>query len=506
MRQSGLFLLAAVMTVPVAAQVGGSSPPPSANVTQLPLSGRTAQSGSVNSVQTPIPGVTSSVNTLNTSVQVQGPYTGSLPQGPFTGKLTLAEAVRRGLQYNLGTTGLGMALRQAQGQARTARSALMPNLNGNLKESVLQNDLAVLGVKAPVIPGVGKLIPSITPPFNYFDLRATLTQNIADFTALNNYRSSKEIVKADQQYAQDARDLVVLGVGGAYLQVMAAEARLGSARAQLDTATALFKQTDERRQAGLNAQIDSNRSRVQMQTQQQRLTSLENDLAKQRINLARMTGLPLGQKIEIAGTMSYAPAPAVTAEEALKQASERRGDLKAAEAEVRAAERTLAAAKAERYPTLGLSADYGVIGTNPAQSHGTFTVTGQLRFPIWQGGKAEGDIAQAQASLDQRRAELADLKGRIEGDIRSALLDLDATSGQVDVAKSNEEVSRQTLVLTRQRFEMGVTDSVEVVQAQEGVATAELDYINSVFAHNVAKLTLARALGHAEEILAQYLP
>jgi hypothetical protein len=46
---------------------------------------------------------------------------------------------------------------------------------------------------------------------------------------------------------------------------------------------------------------------------------------------------------------------------------------------------------------------------------------------------------------------------------------------------------------------------VEVVQAQESVATADLDYISSLFAHNVAKLTLARAVGRAEENLHQYL-
>jgi outer membrane protein TolC len=278
-----------------------------------------------------------------------------------------------------------------------------------------------------------------------------------------------------------------------------------SARAQLATAKALFKQTDERRQAGLNAQIDSNRSRVQMQTQQQRLTTIENDLAKQKINLARLTGLPPNEHFDLADSIDFSPAPPLTPEEGLKQAMDRRADLKAAEAQARAAERSLAAAKAERYPSLALSADYGAIGMNPANSHGTFTVTGSLKFPIWQGGRAEGDIAQAQAALEQRRAELADIKGRIESDIRTAWLDVQTAASQIDVAKNNQEVSRQTLDLTRQRLEAGITDAVEVVQAQESVATADLDYINSIFAHNLAKLTLARAIGHAEENLQQFL-
>ncbi len=472
---------------------------------QLPLSGRGPQSGSVNTTQTPLPGITSSVNTLSTTIQVQGPYAGSVPHGPPSPTLSLSDAIHRGLEYNLGATGTSLAARQARGQVRSARSALMPNLNGNLRESALQNDLAAEGLRIPKIPGLGQLIPTVTPPFNYFDLRATLTQSIADFTALNNYRSANEIAKAQAQSAEDARDLVVLAVAGAYLQVLTAQERVNSARAQLDTAKALYKQTEERRQSGLNAQIDVNRSRVQMQMEQQRLTTTQNDLAKQKINLARLTGLPPNDRFELSDKIEFSPAPPLTDEDALKQAYDRRADLKAAEAQVRAAERALAAAKAERYPSLALSADYGAIGENPSNSHGTFTVSGALRFPIWQGGRTEGDIAQAQAALDQRRAELADMKGKIESDIRTAWLDIQTAAGQIDVARNNQEVTRQTLDLTRQRFDAGITDSVEVVQAQEAVAIADLDYINSIFAHNLAKLTLARAIGHAEEHLQQFL-
>jgi outer membrane protein TolC len=388
-----VFILVASGTL--LAQLGppaGSSGNPTA--AQLPLSGRGVQNGSVSAAQTPLPGITASVNTLNSTVQVQGPYGGSIPHDGLAGKLTLHDAIQRGLQYNLGATGLNLAIRQARGQTRTARSALMPNLNGNLRESVLQNDLAVAGIRSPTIPGLGRVIPTLTPPFNYFDLRATLTQNIADLTALNNYRSSTEVLKANEQYAQDARDLVVLAVGGAYLQVLTAQARIESARAQLETAKALYKQTDERRQAGLNAQIDSNRSRVQLQTQQQRVTTIENDLAKQKINLARIIGLPPNEHFELEGSITFSPAPTMTPENALKQAMDRRADLKAAEAQVRASERSVAAAKAERYPTLGLSADYGAIGMNPSNSHGTFTVTGSLKFPIWQGGRAEENLRQ----------------------------------------------------------------------------------------------------------------
>jgi outer membrane protein TolC len=448
------------------------------------------------------------VNTINPSIQVEGPYVGSVQIKPFSGKLSLREAVERGLQYNLGAVGASQSIRQASGQTRVARSELLPNVNGGLSETVEQLNLRAQGIhfNAPSIPGIpGLNIPSIVGPFNYFDLRATLTQTVVDLTASNNYRAAKESLQASRYSARDARDLVVFAVGGAYVQVIAAAARVQSARAQLDTANALYKQTSEQRGVGLVAQIDVNRSRVQMLTQQQRLVSLENDLAKQKINLARIVGLPPNDRYDLSDDVPYTAPPAIDAEDALKQAFELRSDLKAAEAQVRAAERARSAARAERLPSLSVSADYGAIGLNPAQSHGTFSVAGSLKFPIWQGGRIEGDIEQASAVLAQRQSELADLRGQVEADVRKAYLDVEAARSQVEVARENIQVSQDNLKLTRQRFDAGVADNVTVVQSQESLAGAELDYINSVFAHNVAKISLARAIGRAAEDMPGFL-
>jgi outer membrane protein TolC len=396
---------------------------------------------------------------------------------------------------------MAQAVRQARGQQRVVRSSLLPNLDGALREFDEKLDLKAEGLGS--VPHLGATLPSVIGPFNYFDLRATLTQTVADMTALNNYRSSKEIVRANQFSALDARDLVVFAVGGAYLQVIAAAARVESVRAQLETATALYQQNAQKRSVGVLAQTDVNRSRVQALTQQERLLSLQNDLAKQKINLARLVGLPASDRYMLSDSVPFSAAPPLTEEEALKQALVKRTDLKAAEAQTQAARFLRSAARAEYLPSASVNADFGVIGLKPTQSNGTFTLVGTVRIPIWQGGRTEGDIEQADAALTQRRAEVEDLRGKIESDIRDAYLDLEAAGGQVEVAVTNVQVTKETLDLTRQRFDAGVTDNVEVVQAQESVAGAELDYINSVFAHNLAKLSLARAVGGAAENLSQ---
>jgi outer membrane protein TolC len=480
---------------------GGSSTASSGSpgAVVLPNSGRNNQGGSVGAVDQPVPGTTTSVNTLNPSVQISGPYSGSARSTtamPFSGKLSLADALARGLAYNLGAVGLTQSVRQTGAQVKVARSALLPNLNGNLSETVEQTDLKALGLRISV-PGFR--IPTIVGPYNYFSLQASLSQTVANLTQLNNYRSAQATARASQYSLQDARDLVTLAVGGAYLQVLVAQARMDAAQAELDTANAVFHQSTEQHGQGVLAQLNVDQSQVRTLTQQQQITTLRNDLAKQKINLARLTGLAPNAGYQLSDTFPFSPAPVPSVDASVAQAVEQRADLKAAQSQVEAAAKAVAAARAERLPSAAVSGDYGVMGTNPSQSHGVFTVTGTLSIPLWQGGRTAGDIAQAEAALAQRQAELEDTRGQIESEVREAYFDLEAAASQVEVAQKNLQVAHETLEMTRARMEAGIINTVEVVQAQQTVSSAQLDLIDSVFAHNLAKLSLARALGNAAD-------
>jgi outer membrane protein TolC len=483
-------------------QVSQEATPGRAKPDQLPLSGRIqpgTQPGSVTSGQatTPVTG-SSSVNTLNSSIQVQGPFQGSIPTGTLTKEplpLSLDEAIRRGLAYNLGMIGAEQTEREARSQRLRALAELLPDVNGNIIASAQQVSLATFGFTPGTIAGVRQ---TIIGPFNFFVAGATVNQTLMDLTAVRNYRSSKETTRAARFNVRDSKDLVILGVGGSYLQVMASAARVDSARAQVETARAVYEQAVDRNRAGVNARIDVDRSQVELQTQQLRLISLETDLATQKLALGRLIGLPLGQDFTLTTPLEYRPT-SVVLEEALKEAFESRSDLQAAAAHVRAAEQARKAAEAQKTPAFTLSGNYAVAGINPAHSHGTFAVTGGVEFPIWRSGRIQADIAQADAVLFQRRAEYEDTYGRVDYDVRIAFLALTAANEQVKVAESNRVLSQRTLEQARDRFIAGVTDTVEVVQAQESVAVAEQDYISSLFADHLAQLSLARAKGNSEQ-------
>ncbi len=483
---------------------GGSSGP--SHAVPLPASGRINQPGTVDVQQSAATGT--GVSTITTSVQTAGDFSGSvpgphLPNGPIT--LSLADAVQRGLVVNLGAIAAGDTVRSAHGQRLQELSALLPNISANASETVTQVNLAAYGFEFKLPPGINFSIPTVVGPFAYSSLQGNLSQSIYDPVLRRNWRASKETEHAAVLSAKDARELIVLAVGGSYLQVVASAARVDSQRAQVANANAVYQQAATRKAAGTNSKIDVMRSLVELQTQQQRLSSLEADLQKEKIVLERIIGLPLDRELILSEPLSFKASDVPQAAAALKEALQHRSDLAAAEAQVRAAEQALSAARAERLPSVTLNGNYGVLGSNPTVVHGVFAVTGSVNMPIWEGGRAKADIQEGESTLHQRQAELADQRGRVEQDVRTALIELRTAMGQVQLAESNRGYANETLSEARDRFSAGVATTVEVVQAQEQAAGADSDYITSLFSFNLAKLTLARATGEAERDLPDLL-
>ena len=467
--------------------------------TPLPLSGRTNQAGAATAQQSAAPG--SGIDTISSSVQVSGDFAGSIPSNnvpPGTITLTLADAVKRGLETNLGAISATNSVSLAAAQRSQSLSALLPNIAANASETVTQIDLAAYGLQISPPPGLGFSIPTIVGPFSYSQAQATLNQSLLDLVARRNWKASKETERAAVLSAKDSRESIVLAVAGTYLQTVADAARVASQQAQVGNAQAVYNQAVVRKEAGTNARIDVVRSLVELQSQQQRLTSLQADLRKEKLAFARLIGLPLDRELILSDSLTPGQTTVPDAAAELQIAFQRRSDLRAAEAQLHAAELTLAAAHAERLPSATLSGDYGTIGPNPTVQHGVFAATASVNVPIFEGGRIRGDIEEAEATVRQRRAELADQRGQVEQQVRTALIELETAMGQVKLAASNRDYAHETLNEARDRFGAGVATTVEVVQAQEQVATAEADYINSLFSYNLAKLSLARATGEAE--------
>ena len=435
----------------------------------------------------------------------QAPFQGSVPTGvasPIPLSLTLRDAIDRGLRANLGLLLSGQVSETTRGERLRSLSALLPQVTGEVSENVQQINLKTRGINFQ-IPGVS--IPTIVGPFHFTDARAYASFSAFDYSLRKSYRAAQEGERAAQLSLKDARDLVVQSVANAYLLVIAGSSRVQALRAQVETDQAIYNRTADQHRAGTTAAIDVLRAQVELQQEQQQLIAQNNQVSKDKLALGRVIGLPPGQQLTIADTEPYSPLAAMTPDQAVHTAYEQRADFQSAQASVRAAEDSVSAARAERYPNLGLAADYGDEGTTLNNSHGTFTFQAFAKFNVFDGGRISGDIIQARAALKQRQDELADLGGQIDYQVRTALLDIQSAADQVAVARSNLDLANQTLTQAQDRFASGVADTIEVVQAQGSVAVANDNLIAALYAHNLSKVELARALGSTEQQIQKFM-
>jgi outer membrane protein TolC len=434
-----------------------------------------------------------------TVVAQQSQFQGSVAMGtlsPSPLALTFHDAIERGLKANLGLLVSDSTSEAVRGQRLQPLSALLPQLNAQAGETIEQLSLKTIGFNL-AIPGVN--IPSIVGPFHYTDIRGYASWNIYDYSARKNLRSADENRRAAQLSVMDARDLVVQATASAYLQIIADASRMEAIRSQVETAQALYDRTNDQQKAGTAAGIDVLRSQVELKQQQQRLLAQTNQFDKDKLALSRVIGLPAGQEFNLSETAPFSPLTSLTRDQALTTALAQRPDYQSNQARVRAAEESVKAAHGQRYPTGDVSFNYGDVGPSLANSHGTFTFAASAKITLFDGGRISSDEIQTKAALKQRQDELADLAGQIDYQVRTAFLDIRTAADQVTVAQDNLDLANQTLTQARDRFVAGVTDNIEVVQAQESVASANDNLISALFAHNLAKVGLARALGGAEQ-------
>jgi outer membrane protein TolC len=431
------------------------------------------------------------------------PFAASVPAKLVPGilPLSLRDAIDRGLKQNLGLLLSNADIRAARGQRWEQLSALLPHVTAAPYIAESEINIDQIGFS-----GLGKLlnISSSIGPYSYFDARASVTQTLFDWKSINATRAASQSVKSTAHTLKDARDLVVLAVGYSYLRAIADAARIETAEAQVETGQALYNQAADQVNAGTSPQIDALRAKVELQTRQQQLIQARNNFAIQKLTLGRVIGLAPGQEFELTDKSPYQPLEDITVDEALQRAYASRSDYQAAMSDVRAAEFSRKSALAGYLPSLSFNGDYGAGGSHPSNATQVFDLRGTLSIPIFQGGSVHGDVLQADARLEQSRERLDNLRAKIDSDVRTALLNLQSSADLVNVARSNITLSEETLTQSRDRFTAGVTDTVEVVQSQEAVASAHEQYISSLYNYNYAKISLARALGFAEQSVKEY--
>jgi outer membrane protein TolC len=441
------------------------------------------------------------------------PYFGSVTAYPRTDetiKLSLDDAVRRGLANNLGLKEAENNETTVKGEKNEALQEFLPTISLSGGIGYFEHDLAALGFGPNTIK---EFYPPGTPipPFPAVT-KDTLTQGQVSYDqtlfsgpVISGWKAAKAAENAAHFAKMSARGEVVQQVATAYLKALAAASEVDNATALAETDRVLYEQARAAHEAGTFANLDELRAKVQLQAQQQAVIAAQNTLDKNLILLKREIGMDPGQNLVLTDPSPYSDLATQTPEEVRAVAYQNRQDYQNLQNQVVEYKAIHSVYRSQRWPTLSFNGYYGTNTVNGAGTHGVFAATGTLSFPIFREGSLRGNEDTSAAQLASANAQLDDLRGHIDQQVRDALLDVDATKKLVDVARSNVALATRALSDETDRVNAGVDDNLPLVTAQSTLAQAQTNLVESLYQYNLSKLQLARASGVLEQQYRVYI-
>jgi outer membrane protein TolC len=430
------------------------------------------------------------------------PLLAQLQTRPPVLKLSMKQAVQIALAPE-GNTRVQLAqeaLKQAEAQASESRAALLPDVDSYVTDEALTRNLRALGLNFNLPPALGLSFPTVVG-FDVFDARATVNQNLFDFASIRRFQASKVNVEATKSDSQGTQNQVTDQVARAYLTGIRAEAALETAQANVDLSEALLKLARHQKEAGTGTGIEITRAQVQLANDKQHFLVAKNDVDRAHLDLLKILAIRLDSPIELTDKLTYEPMEPLEEAKAIETAHKTRAELRAQQQKETSAGLNYSAVKWERLPSLSGFADYGTIGTSVNNGIATHTYGVTLRVPLFDGGRRDARRTESASLLRQERIRTADLKDQVELDVRVALDSLRSADDQVKVAEEGLQLSDNELAQARRRYEAGVTNSVELTDAQTRLDRARDNRITALYNYNLARIDLATAMGTIQSMI-----
>jgi outer membrane protein TolC len=412
-------------------------------------------------------------------------------------RLSLRDAIERGLRANVGVLLARADVLDADGARIRRRAALLPKVEGGISPALQIRNLHTFGLSFAIVP-------EVVGPYSTYDFRTYFSQPVINLESYRNWKSSEKQEQASRLDYQDVRDSVVRLVAALYLSAEAAAAQTKSAESRVRTAQALYDLAQKQHDAGVATGVDVLRARVTLANEEQVLLEDRNAARQALLSLARSIGLDPSMPIELSEALSFRPLVPPEIGAAVSGSLSTRADYLSLAKQRQALVEEERANHARYLPSLSIDGDYGGIGRTLGQIRQTMLVAGTLHITLFNQDR-QGEREQIDSQIASVDARIADLRRGIEQEIRAALLNLETAAEAVDVAHQGEELAQRELKLARDRFRSGVTDNIEVISAQDALARAQENYISALTQHEDAKISLARALGGTEKTYERYL-
>lgn len=412
-------------------------------------------------------------------------------------RLSLREAIQAAIDNNVNVRLLKERIAAAQAQANTSLGALLPNVGGYLNGRNQTVNLAAFGLPADRLGALG-LTRSVTEPFEVYDARATLVQNIFSLSLIQRWRAAKSGIEVAGLEAEVTKRDVMATAGLLYIEALRADEAVKAREADIELSQQLLKLARNRKAAGVATGLDVTRQEVELENNNQRLLVSQNELESARLNLIRSLGIAFDVRLILTDDLKFVPVEPQAPEQALMAAREQRLELRVQENRQRLASFTLSSVTSERIPSLSLNGDYGWIGLKPEDALATRSIGLTFSIPIFDGGQRESRISETRSRVRQELIRMKDVSDQVTLEVRNALLTLELSRQQVTVAEKGMELALKELTFARDRFTAGLTTNIEVTNAQTSVARARDNQIEALFRFNASRINLARAKGEIE--------
>ena len=414
-------------------------------------------------------------------------------------RLSLHDAIQAAVDNNVNVRLLREKIAAAQANANTSLGALLPNVSGYVNGRNQTVNLAALGLPLNQLGALG--VPGgITQPFDVYDARANLVQNLFSLSLIQRWRAARTGIDVASLEAEVAKRDIMATAGLVYIEVLRAQAAVKARQADIELSEQLLKLAQDRKRAGAATGLDVTREEVQLENSRQRLLVADNEQESAKLNLIRALGIAFDVRLILTDDLTFTRLESQTPEDALNIARENRTELKAQMTRQKLASLSLSSVTSERVPALSFNGDYGWIGLKPDEAPATRTVGITLSVPIFDGGQRESRISETRSRVRQEMIRMKDISDQVTLEVRNALLTLDTSTQHEGVTAKGMELALKELVFARDRYSAGLASNIEVTNAQTSVARARDNYVEALFRFNASRINLARAKGEIERL------
>ncbi len=430
-----------------------------------------------------------------TTTFLSTPPLASQDQPPL--RLTLRDAVRLGLKQNPQIQIANLKLAESQQDQAISRSALLPQASFELAASAERLNLG--SSFGAVLPG----IPHHAGPFEVFQSGPSFSLPVLDLTLWRNWQASHQAVRASEAEATTVHEETVALVVSQYLGGLRAEAQVRAAASRVDLATVLYNQAVALEKQGVGTNLDTVRANVQLQNEKQGLLVSQTQLKTALNGLVQLLHLEPRQTVELSDEMSFFVTPEIRLGESIEQAYATRPEMRSLASQENAARLRERGSSESRLPNLAVGGNWSYQGNSVASAIPVYTYQGTLEFPLFTGGRIRGEMAKNELEIKRVDQEMARLRDQIALEVKNAAAQLESARNQVEVANLGVDLAHREVGQSRERFEEGVANNIEVITAQDALARANDNQIEALYRYNQARADFAHAIGQMEDLYAK---